>query len=321
MEPTHFHIILHHNADPDAICAAEIYGYLVTQLSSRHVYTIYSDDINHTAKRIMNEFSIKVSSNPISVEKALNNCVLTVDTANISQLGKYAPWVETMELDLLVVDHHDTSELSKRAKLSIVESQSSSTCILADKTLQVANIQPDARIATLVLSGHMYDSRRMLYGTNAEIFTRFSQLIELGGDFTKANELLQTSMSRGEKIARFKASQRLKYHLIKDAIVVTSRIGAFEASVARSYIGMGADIALVIAPKEKELRGSARCNLDINIGEIMSQVATKFGGTGGGHAAAAGFNIQPIPTNKAQKEILAEFVRLVELALANLETN
>ena len=84
---------------------------------------------------------------------------------------------------------------------------------------------------------------------------------------------------------------------------------------------MGADITLVIAPKETELRGSARCNLEINIGEIMAQTANKFGGTGGGHAAAAGFNIHPVPPNKVQKEILVEFVRLVEIALSNPGTN
>ncbi|MHA2501360.1 MAG: DHH family phosphoesterase [Candidatus Kariarchaeaceae archaeon] len=315
LPPTQFVILLHHNADPDAICAAEVYGQMFLRMNKKHSYKIYSDDVNQTATRIMKEFNISVLETEIEFNGG-STCFVTVDTANVSQLGKYAPMVSDRDIGLLVIDHHDTSELADEADASIVDTSSSSTCVLADKTLQAADITPNARMATLILSGHMYDSRRMLYGTTSEIMKRFGELIDLGGDFEKANELLQATMSIGERIARFKASQRLKYHVFNDFLVVTSKVGAFEASVARSYIGMGADIALVLAPKGKELRGSARCNLNINIGEVMSELATEFGGTGGGHAAAAGFNISPVPSNDIQKQIQSRFINLVKTRLS-----
>ena len=316
IEPTLFHILLHHNADPDAICAAAVYRYFFRSINQQHDAYLYSDDINTTATRIMETFDIQVLQGLPVLDPDRKNVILTVDTANLSQLGKFAEWVDQQDLDLLVVDHHETSELGDIAVASIVITDTASTCVIADRTLQYAGITPTSEIATLIMSGHLYDSRRLLYGSTTEVFHRFGDLIALGGNYDLANEMLQTDMDYGEIIARLKASQRLYYSKIDDVIVVTSRIGAFEASVARSFIGLGADITFVLAAKSNEIRGSARADARlINIGEVMSQLAEEFGGTGGGHAAAAGLNISPPLPKKQQNALLRRFVEIVDETL------
>ena len=96
-------------------------------------------------------------------------------------------------------------------------------------------------------------------------------------------------------------------------IIATAHIGAFEASVARSIIASGADIVLVISGKKAELRGSARSKapIELNIAEIVEQISQEFGGEGGGHRNAAGFNIKKVVGKKMQKEILNRFYNLI----------
>lgn len=307
------YIILHHNADPDAICAAEALGKLFVSQFPSQTYTILSDDINVSATRIQQEMKIAVENNLPTVDQD-TSVVITVDTANLSQLGKFADWYEARKPSLFVIDHHDTSELAESSIASIVETEAASTCVMIAKLYQAAKLSPSPEIATLLISGHLYDSRRFLYGSSAEVFDIMSQLIRWGGDFELANNLLQNEMSQGEKIARFKAAQRIKYKIINGTIVVTSRVGAFEASAARSFIGIGADVTFVLAKKENELRGSARSlnAANVNVGDILSKLSEEYNGTGGGHAAAAGFNISPCPSTQEQKSILQRFVDLVE---------
>ena len=47
----------------------------------------------------------------------------------------------------------------------------------------------------------------------------------------------------------------------------------------------------------------------------MSQLAEEFGGTGGGHAAAAGLNISPPLPKKQQNALLRRFVEIVDETL------
>ncbi len=43
----------------------------------------------------------------------------------------------------------------------------------------------------------------------------------------------------------------------------------------------------------------------------MKIIGEKFGGTGGGHAAAAGLNIVPLPEKNQLKKIEEEFINLL----------
>lgn len=319
LEKSDCKILLHHNADPDAICAAEALGLLLKQLNKDLTYRLYSDGANLSSSRIIEEFEIEVLENTPTWASENDRIIITMDTANFSQLGKFESWIEEQQSPLLVIDHHDTNEVAGQAIASFVDQTASSTCIMISKLFEETKIEPSPRIATLLVSGHIYDSRRFLYGSSEGLFRQISWLISCGADYDQANTVLQNEMSHGERIARFKAASRLKYHTLKGGIiVVTSRIGAYEASVARNFIVMGADISLVIASRDDELRGSGRVNssVELNIGEVLSDLAEEFGGSGGGHAAAAGFNIAGSVSRKDQKQLISRFIEIIREKLA-----
>jgi nanoRNase/pAp phosphatase (c-di-AMP/oligoRNAs hydrolase) len=307
------HIFLHHNADPDALCAAESIGELTKLIKPSISYKIYSDGINTSAKRILNKFNIRVQDT-LPTEVSEDDLIVTVDIGNFSQLGKFKYWVQNSKLSLLLFDHHDAGEMHDIATLSIYDKFSASTCIIIAKAYREYNLLPSPKIATLLLCGHIYDSRRFIYGSTSTTFQLISFLLDSEGDFEIANSLLQNVMPISERIARLKAARRLTYKVVlQNILVVTSSVAAFESSAARNFVTMGADVVLVIAEKDDEIRGSGRTHLgdQVNMGEILSKLAHEFGGSGGGHSAAAGLNISPALSKNKQKQLLSRFVEMV----------
>ncbi|MHA2252864.1 MAG: DHH family phosphoesterase [Candidatus Kariarchaeaceae archaeon] len=319
IQQPHLHIFLHHNADPDALCAGETIGKLSQQLHLQVQYTIYSDGLNKSSKRVADHFEIKIEKKPPSTVNE-SDLIITVDTGNYSQLGYFQEWVQQANLPLIMFDHHDEGQISQLTTLGINDSKYASTCIILAEGYLELNLIPSERVSTLLLCGHLYDSRRFIHGSTANTFRIIAFLIESGGDFNHANSFLQNLMPVGERIARLKAARRLTYNVINgEFIIVTSSVGAFESSSARSFINLGADVVLIIAEKDNELRGSGRTRLvdNLNMSEILTQISTEFGGSGGGHEAAAGLNITPCPSKNQQKRLLKRFVTIVEGMLKN----
>ncbi len=307
------HVFLHHNADPDAVCAAEAIGHMSSLLNPQIEYKIYTDGLNFSSKRIVTGNQITLMNN-VPETHTSSDFIITVDTGNFSQLGKFESWVTQVNLPIIVFDHHENNDLVGNVNISIYDRNSPSTCILLARGYKELELQLSTRISTLLLCGHIYDSRRFIHGSTAKTFRLIAFLIDFGGDFDVANEFLQNEMAMGERIARLKAARRLDYKVYQGKnIVVTSQVGAFESSAARSLINIGADTVFVIAVKANELRGSARTrhSNQLNMSSILNSIALEFGGTGGGHTAAAGLNIKPCPSKNQQKKILLRFTTLV----------
>ncbi|MCE7734323.1 MAG: hypothetical protein GPJ54_05540 [Candidatus Heimdallarchaeota archaeon] len=311
VESPHLLIFLHNNADPDALGAGFGLAELSKKINPSLSYSIHADGLNQSSMNALRDLNLEIID--LIPELPDNVFIVFLDTANIIQLGKYKEWIDEAKYPKIVIDHHSTKEISNDATLCILEENAASTCIMLAKAFNSLEIKPSHLISTLLLMGHIYDSRRYFYGVSEESFQLSSFLIKNGGDYEKANEYLQNQPSSSEKIARMKAFQRIKYKNVNGYIVATSHIGAFEASVARSIIAVGADIVMVISGKKNELRGSARCRsgIDLNIAEIVEQISHEFGGVGGGHKNAAGFNIKKIVSKKTQKELLSRFFNII----------
>lgn len=317
-EHTRLLIFLHHSADPDALCAAIALGEMSKQIRKVN-YLIYSDKLNHSTKRILKDWNLEIEKE-IPVVHVQNDFVVTVDIANFSQLGKFQSLVENFEGSRISIDHHHTNKLDKIVDLYIGDENAGSTCMLITKAYYELKLIPSPMVSTLLISGHVYDSRRFLHGTTKETFEMMIFLMQNGGNFIQANEYLQNKMSLSERIARIKAGKRNIYKILdKEFLIVISSIAAFESSVARSLIGTGANIVFVVAKKKDELRGSGRISgVDgLSVGDILTQLASEFSddtyiATGGGHNAAAGLNIVPCPSNNIIKKLQDRFIELVE---------
>ena len=153
--------------------------------------------------------------------------------------------------------------------------------------------KPDSIEAMMLLMGIIYDTRRFLIANKDTMLTVNELLAIPGVDYRRAIELLRVEMDLSEKIARLKATQRLRFKRINEYIIAYTHVSAFEGSVARSLLDLGADIAIVGSSNDETriiVRGRASTlkKLGIDLGkDVMPLVGAYLKGSGGGHEAAA----------------------------------
>jgi nanoRNase/pAp phosphatase (c-di-AMP/oligoRNAs hydrolase) len=104
-------------------------------------------------------------------------------------------------------------------------------------------------------------------------------------------------MAPSERIARLKASRRLRLVKINEWLVAFSKVSAYQASAARALISLGAHVAVVAGEKGERIQVSLRAAQDFNkktgvhLGrDVAKPLGEYLRGMGGGHAGSAGAN-------------------------------
>ncbi len=309
-------VLGHHNADPDAACSMIAFSTLFRSINQNGKVTLACDDVSRLTKQVLTQLAPGVEIlEDVSREFEF---VVVLDTNSALQLGtKFEKHVRDSS-KVLVIDHHEENpDISELADHSIVMSDCSSTCeILAGLHLKY-DIPISPLSANLLLTGILFDTRRFFYADKKTLQTGI-QLIEAGADYNACIRSLIIKPARSERIARLKAAGRLEVHNVDEWVVVTAKIGAYEASSCRGLIDLGADVAIVGGKPSKEVvRISARSTQDfykrtgVNLStDVMEQLGALIEGKGGGHPNAAGAN-----GKRNRKKALLRSVELIREAI------
>lgn len=106
-------------------------------------------------------------------------------------------------------------------------------------------------------------------------------------------------LRKSEIIARMKAAQRLRTYRAKDLMIAVTNVSSFQASVANTLLGLGADMAFAVGGYGKGVRGSLRSTQSfylktgVHLGKDVAQkAASMLKGKGGGHPTAASLSSQ-----------------------------
>jgi len=109
----------------------------------------------------------------------------------------------------------------------------------------------------------------------------------------EAMGLVGIDIDISERVSQLKGAQRLKYWKVGEFIVAISQGSAFEASVCKSLLNLGADIVFVGSQRGPQFRVSARATAELvrqglHLGRLMGDVGSETTNGGGGHPGAAG---------------------------------
>ncbi|MFX1466884.1 MAG: bifunctional oligoribonuclease/PAP phosphatase NrnA, partial [Promethearchaeota archaeon] len=288
-------ILCHQNADPDAICSAFALSGLLKRLIPEVKIQCFSDGLSKVSKKVVKRLRMNISTG-----NDLNECDLyfLVDTSNFEQLGVLKDHVGEVSEPIIIVDHHQYHPEGKKiSNLYIHDDTVCSASEIVYNLYKKLNMIPRSLDAYALLIGITYDSRHFILGT-PDTFESATTLMRLGANYEEIIELLRSSLDYSERIARLRAAKRHIIHIIEGWIIIVSNISAFEASVARSLLDLGADIALVASEhkKEKKVRISGRAKRGItretglNLGKIFQKIGPLINGEGGGHQNAAACN-------------------------------
>jgi len=288
-------LLCHHNADPDALCAAYAFSQLLKHLRPKlSVEIAAAQGLSRLSKSLLNALPVKLTAQPHIEE---SDIIVLLDTNTIQQLDEWSKRVKASRSPLVVIDHHAAHpETERLATLCIADEKASSTCDIVYRLFKEAGVKPTEIEAKALFLGMAFDTKHFILAGSAT-FKTVAELIDAGVNAEEALSLLSLPMDPSERVARLKACQRAKLKKINNWVIVFSHVSAYQASAARALIRLGAHVAVVAGQRGDALQVSLRSSREfhrrtgMHLGrDIANPLGKYLQGMGGGHATSAGAN-------------------------------
>lgn len=293
--------LCHKNADADSLGSA-----FALQRACGGTIGV-SDSLSTMARQLADRLQVDVAISPRLDDYDL---VVAVDTSTLVQTG-----YKSLGKKCAVIDHHTPGDLLDSCEFSLARI-ASSTAELVYNMYKANGLEIDADIAFVLALAIITDTGHFRYAS-ADVFSIMADILKQGGiKYADISDFLsQIPVDLSCRIAILKAASRLTLHRIGGLLIVETRVSSFGAQAATSLISLGADIAFVGSEKDGENRisGRVRRGVDLDSARLLQEVGRKFGGSGGGHQAAAGVVIKG-DIDKALQEC-------VDMAVAQLSKN
>lgn len=279
LEKGDFLILLHGNADPDALASA----FAIKSVFPKSVIGV-PGGLDRVSKVLAKALEIESTE---KVDTSIGR-FLILDTSGPEQLN--------VTLDLgsaIVVDHHAKNAKWEKARLYHCDDSRSSCSEIVYELLKVAGRKIPKNVALALMFGMLTDSGYFKFARPSTLMT-FAELMsthDVQMDEVMGLADLETDIS--ERISQLKGAQRLKYWKVGNHIVASSQGSAFEASVCKSLIALGADVAFVGSQRGEQFRISARATQAVvreglHLGRLLGAIGSETTNGGGGHPGAAG---------------------------------
>ena len=285
-------VLCHHNADPDALGAAQGVKELVKALTGSEPIIVIPDDASVLTRNIASTLGIELSE----TKDQTADTYIVVDTGSLNQLGGWETPLKETDARIVFIDHHlPDSEMYELSTLYLVDPDASSASEIVYWIYVHYEVTPTETTSAALLAGIAYDTKHFSLG-GPETFQIISSLLKEVGDVSRIKELLSVPSKQPEKIARLRAGQRAEIEVVGDWLLAFSRLGSFQSSGARALLSLGADAAVVVGEDKGMLKASLRSKnqfqrlTGIHLGEVVGTLASRFSGSGSGHPTAAGFN-------------------------------
>lgn len=288
-------LLCHINADPDAICAAFAMAQLLQRLRPNlRVEIAAPQGPSRLSKFLLQSLPAKLTTQP-NIEIA--EIIVLLDTNTVQQLGEWSERVKASKAALVVIDHHASHPETERvATLSVADENASSACEIVCRLYKEAEVKLTQTEAKALFLGVAFDTRHFILASSTT-FKVIADLIDAGLKAEETLSLLSLPMEPSERIARLKASKRVKLLKVNDWLIAFSNVSAYQASAARALITLGAHVAVVAGQKGERIQVSMRASQDFNkktgvhLGrDIAKPLGEYLKGMGGGHSVSAGVN-------------------------------
>ncbi|AIF68865.1 phosphoesterase [Palaeococcus pacificus DY20341] len=305
-----FLLLCHHNADPDALGSAIAFSRYLESVGLEYRIGV-AQSVSSYAKRLL-KFA-DVEKNP-QIEE---DVVVIFDTSSAEQLEPIA-LPKRKEKFVIVIDHHIEKENPIKADISIMDSSRTSTAEIIWELLKYLKFY-DETAARVLLAGIVTDTANFRFA-NAKTFKTLSEIqstfeIPMGEIYNLVAPVSDENIDTAKRMAILKACQRMEVKKFKRYIIATSRVSAYESLACKTFLQLGADVAIVGSDKEG-VRISARAReyltkKGLHLGKLMEKVGPIIEGSGGGHSGAAGANGKK-NLDKAMKFLVSEIEKFLK---------
>lgn len=310
-------VICHRNADADAYLSAFALSALIRALAPKC-------DVEIVSPGGMTVLTQKLSAKfPHPTLEAGGDrgydLYVAVDVGDEELLNEWKEKLAKTPGVKVLVDHHPLRDGGLYDRIIVNESATSAAEVVYS-LFRAKGVTPDPLTAQALLEAIMFDSSHLAIASEGGLRAAVS-LIDLGADLASARKDLRSEPDYGEVMAKLKGAQRIQIYRAGRWVVAASRVGSFQAHVARSMVYLGADLAVVAGETGGETRVSLRSTqrfleaAGVKLGtQVAEEVSRRLGGHGGGHATAASFS-----TSAGEDETMAGTLKRVEELLGELK--
>jgi phosphoesterase RecJ-like protein len=301
-------VVCHRHADPDAYMSAYAISRLMARLAPKsRVDIILPDGMSLLTRRLAESFK---HANLVEAEQggADYDLLVAVDIGHTELLKGWHGRLQESKAVKVLIDHHPIQDGSLYDHM-IVDTASSSASEIVATIFRDLGVEVDPKTAQALLLGIMFDSQHLLIAKERTL-REVVRLFDCGASVEEARRFLRSPPDYGEVIAKLKSARRAKLYRVAGWVVVTSTVGSFQSNVARAFVSMGADVAIVSGETGGETRGSLRANqrfweaTKVHLGTDIAASIAKDAGYGGGHPTAASFTCS-LPEADAAESALA----------------
>lgn len=286
-------ILGHPHPDPDAVGSMIALGDILDSLGAEVVLGVPSN-FSRLSRSVLDLVDQEIETDPV-LEADL---VVVLDTSGWGHLKEYGERVKNEEFeDVVFIDHHRPDEETRKSvDKYLVEEDVTSTTELVVRLAEELDFELDSDLATLMLTGIISDTGHFKFA-NSDTFEAVTSLLRQGASYRRALDSLEIEEDPSKRVAMLKAARRMDIHKAYGRWIAFSDVGAYESDAASLFLKAGADVSLVASvDDEVRMSGRARSGLasetNLHLGELMSDLADRFGGTGGGHAGAAAMTVR-----------------------------
>lgn len=288
-------ILTHHNADVDAVASAVALSEGLAQKGAKADIGV-AESVSKPAQQIAAKYSVIIDP-----DCAQYDYIILVETSVPEQLAS----VKNLRADM-VIDHHPAGRLA--GEDCYIDEKAKATALMIYKILKELGCKIDKELAKIIAAGIVADTAHLRLA-DKEVFSIMAELLETGFEFSDALKFIEVQQDLSERVAALKVGMRSELYKFGDILVALSNVVSHEAAAARALLKLGADIAIVIAEKENELRISSRgresiLEKGIDLSEIFKEVGKFIEGSGGGHPLAGSANGKRKPVQHVKKFIL-----------------
>ncbi len=295
-------LAMHEQADPDAVGSVIALIQLIKHINPNLYVSVHKPDLSQLSKQLLLHLEYDL---PEKEHKEQLNPLILLDNPLIPKE------LNQDDRKIVIIDHHVEQEPQSPLFVDLRTQTATSTAEILIRIIRTGKIPLERIIVKSLLAGIIFDTRRFRY-TNSDLFDNVSYLLQAFPDsYDEILSIFTSSRPLSERIACIKATQRMKRVEIRNHQILFSHVSSFEAAAARAFIFLGGDIAIIIARQSNHTRLSLRASANIikktNISlgrDIVPLLINEYGGTGGGHDGAAGYNI-PI---RMDMKIIFDFI-------------
>jgi len=273
-------VLLHGNADPDALGCAFAIGEFFPDVT-----IVAPGGLDRISKVIALKLGVTVEE---EADAEGFDLAIVVDTSSPDQL---AP-LSRLPRDCIVIDHHARSD--RWAEYTYYCDDSKRSCAeIIYEMLRDSGAGLTKEVALALMAGMLTDSGHLSHATPS-LLRSFAEIMDVTGlNMDEVLGLIELEPDVSERISQLKGAQRLRFERTNGYIVAVSHGSAFESSVCKSLIGLGADVAFVGSQRDESFRVSGRARpvvvrKGLHLGKLLEDIGTETSNDGGGHGGAAG---------------------------------